>query len=58
LLELEIYVFNLMGQLVQASQSSDLYLNFDLQSLGKGIYFLQVSDKVTGQNAVRKVVVN
>jgi hypothetical protein len=58
MLELQIKVYNLMGQLLQTSVSSTDNLDFNLQTLGKGIYFLQIRDTESGQEAVRKVVVN
>jgi PKD repeat protein len=56
-LSLEIRVFSLLGEMVQSSTTSQGVTGFNLEGLGKGIYFIQIRDIESGQKASRKVVV-
>jgi PKD repeat protein len=56
-LRLEIRVFNMVGELVEGMTTTQETIRFEMESLGRGVYFLQIRDVNDGQMATRKVVI-
>jgi PKD repeat protein len=57
MLNLEIRVYNIVGEMVESTVTQNETIGFNLESLGTGVYFLQIREVETGQLATRKVIV-
>ncbi len=56
-LNLEIKVYNMTGTVVRNFSSDSQIIGVDIESHGKGIYFVRITDLESGQSAHRQVVV-
>jgi PKD repeat protein len=56
-LRLEIRVYNIVGELVESLTTTQETVRFEMESLGRGVYFLQIRDRDNGQAVTRKVII-
>ncbi len=56
-MDLEISVFNVLGQNVFTQVNNNSLINVDLSNLNKGVYLVRLTDQTTGKTATQKITV-